>query len=95
MDEKNCEYDSAKRTRATNTAVLRAIVAAYLAYLGFDLLRDWIRGTSTLSPAFAWTVGLGFIAAAIAFGFYTWKRWKQELEAAALQAPESGSAEAE
>ena len=93
MDEKNCEYDSAKRTRATNTAVLRAIVAAYLAYLGFDLLRDWIRGTSTLSPALAWTVGLGFIAAAIAFGFYTWKLWKRELEAAVLPDGYAGKAE--
>ena len=93
MDEKNCEYDPSKRTRASNTAVLRAVVAAYLAYLGFDLLRDRIRGISTLSPVFAWTAGLGFIAAALAFGLYTWKLWKRELEAARLPADSAGEAE--
>ncbi len=93
MDEKNCEYDPAKRAKVSNIAILRAVVAAYLAYLGFDLLRDWFRGASTLSPALAWTAGLGFIAAALAFGFYTWKRWKQESEAARLPAGSAGETE--
>ena len=95
MDEKAFEYDAAKRTRANNLAVLRALVAAYLAWLGFSLIRDCVRGASTLSPAFAWTAGLVFIAAALAFGFYIRRQWKRELAAARLPKPESNEADPE
>ena len=95
MDDKAYEYDAAKRTRANNLAVLRALVAAYLAWLGFSLIRDCVRGASTLSPAFAWTVGLVFIAAALAFAFYIWRQWKRELAAARLPKPESNEADPE
>ena len=89
MDDRAFEYDAAKRTRANNLAVLRALVAAYLAWLGFSLIRDCVRGASTLSPAFAWTAGLVFIAAALAFGFYIRRQWKRELAAAKLPKPEA------
>ena len=95
MDDKAYEYDAAKRTRANNLAVLRALVAAYLAWLGFSLIRDCLRGASTLSPAFAWTVGLVFIAAALAFAFYIWRQWKRELAAARLPKPEANEADPE
>ena len=95
MDDKAYEYDAAKRTRANNLAVLRALVAAYLAWLGFSLIRDCVRGASTLSPAFAWTVGLVFIAAALAFGFYIRRQWKRELAAARLPKSEANEAEPE
>ena len=95
MDDRAFEYDTAKRTRANNLAVLRALVAAYLAWLGFSLIRDCVRGASTLSPAFAWTVGLGFIAAALAFAFYIWTQWKRELAAARLPKPEANEADPE
>ena len=71
MDDRAFEYDTAKRTKVNNLAVLRAVVAAYLAWLGFSLIRDCLRGASTLSPAFSWTAGLVFIAAALAFVYYT------------------------
>ena len=93
MDDRAFEYDAAKRTRANNLAVLRALVAAYLAWLGFSLIRDCLRGASTLSPAFAWTVGLVFIAAALAFAFYIWRQWKRELAAARLPKPEAEESE--
>ena len=95
MDDRAFEYDTAKRTRANNLAVLRALVAAYLAWLGFRLIRDCVRGASTLSPAFAWTAGLVFIAAALAFAFYIRRQWKRELAAAKLPKPETEKAEAE
>ena len=95
MDDKAFEYDTAKRTKANNLAGLRAVVAGYLVYLGFSLIRDLLRGTSTLSPAFAWTVGLVFIAAALAFAFYIWRQWKRELAAARLPKPEANEADPE
>ena len=95
MDDKAYEYDAAKRTRANNLAVLRALVAAYLAWLGFSLIRDCLRGASTLSPAFAWTAGLVFIAAALAFAFYAWRQWKRELAASKLPPRETDGADQE
>ena len=95
MDDKAFEYDTAKRTKANNLAGLRAVVAGYLVYLGFSLIRDLLRGTSTLSPAFAWAAGLGFIAAALAFGFYAWKLWKRELAAAKLPPQAEDAAKSE
>ena len=95
MDDRAFEYDTAKRTKANNLAVLRAVVAAYLAWLGFSLIRDCLRGASTLSPAFAWTAGLVFIAAALAFAFYIWRQWKRELSAAKLPKPEADRADPE
>ncbi len=89
MGEKACEYDMAKRTKASNFAVLRTLVAAYLVWLGFSLIRDHLRGVSTLPPALVWAAGLGFIAAALAFGFYTWKLWRRELDAAKFPPPEA------
>ena len=95
MDDKAYEYDMAKRTKANNLAVLRAVVAGYLIYLGYGLIRDLLRGTSTLSPAFAWAAGLGFIAAALAFGFYTWRLWRRELAAAKLPKQAEDAAQSE
>ena len=95
MDDRAFEYDAAKRTRANNLAVLRALVAAYLAWLGFSLTRDCVRGASTLSPAFAWTAGLVFIAAALTFAFYIRRQWKRELAAAKLPKPEANEADPE
>jgi hypothetical protein len=89
MGDRELEYDIAKRARASNVATLRAVVAAYLLYLGGSLIWDMLKGKSTLSPAFAWIAGLGFIAAALVFGFYTWKRWRAELEAAKLPPAEA------
>ncbi|MDO4990709.1 MAG: hypothetical protein Q4E45_09420 [Eubacteriales bacterium] len=95
MDDRAFEYDAAKRTRANNLAVLRALVAAYLAWLGFSLIRDCVRGASTLSPAFAWTGGLVFIAAAFAFAFYIRRQWKRELAAARLPKQAEDAAQSE
>ena len=64
MRQSETQYDMAKRGTATSIAVLRAAVAAYLAYLGYTLIRDVRAGGSAMSPALAWTAGLLFIAAA-------------------------------
>ena len=86
MRESETQYDMAKRGTATSIAVLRSAVAAYLAYLGYTLIRDVRAGGSAMSPVLAWTAGLLFIAAAVAFGFYTWRRGRADVEAARFSA---------
>ncbi len=82
MDNNNADFDPKKRTKALNLATLRAVVAAYLVYLGGSIVFDMLRGRSTLSPAFAWISGLFFVAVGLLFGLYTWRRWKADAEAA-------------
>ena len=67
---------------ADGRAGLRAVVAGYLIYLGFSLIRDHLNGSSVMAPWFAWASGLFFIAAGIAFSFYTWKTWRAASKAA-------------
>ena len=62
--------------RAGMTAALRFVVAGYLAYLGFGLVRDQLLGASSLPAALSWVCGAAFIAAGLGFGWYTWKRYR-------------------
>ena len=76
------------KTKITNTAMLRAVVAAYLFYLGFTILRDVLKGEPGSLPLWLlWLCGIVFMLAAIAFGWYTWKQYKKQT--AALEKPES------
>ena len=77
MDGKNIKK-SADSRRAGNFFAVRLAVAAYLVYLGFDLLRDFLAGASTLSAAAAWGFGLGFMAAGLGFGVYSFLRYRRE-----------------
>ena len=86
MDDRELDYDIAERNKAGSIAALRVAVAVYLFYLGLSMIRDLLRGVSTMSPVFVWIVGLVFIAAAVAFGFYTWRRWRADVEAARFSA---------
>ena len=84
MDNKT--DDAAKeRSKAVNRAALRGVICVYLIYLGGSLIRDLLRGESTLSPALVWSAGLLFVLGGLGFGWYTWRRWK--LDAEALQKP--------
>ncbi|MBQ7473139.1 MAG: hypothetical protein IJS79_02165 [Oscillospiraceae bacterium] len=82
MDEKNKEKAAAGSSRTVNLFALRLAVAAYLVYLGFDLLRSFLVGASTLSPAAAWGSGVGFMAAGLGFGVYSLLRYRREAAAA-------------
>lgn len=75
------EYDIQKRAKAGTTATFRAVVAGYLAYLGWQIAT---AEGSAVPPLAARLIGGAFIAAAIAFGVYIWKRWRLDLEAARL-----------
>ena len=64
--------------RAGTIATLRAVVAGYLVYLGVSLVRDRINGVSDMALWLAWLCGVVFVIAGIAFGWYTWKRWRKD-----------------
>ena len=84
MKKESREYDVQKRAKAGTAATARAAVALYVAWLGVKILRGMNEGGSTVPPAVSWIAGLTFIAAALAFCFYIWKRWRTDLEAARL-----------
>ncbi len=88
MKEERFEYDIQKRARAGTAATARAAVALYVIWLGVRIIRSVSDGSSSMSPVLAWFAGLIFITASLAFAFYTWKRWRADLEAARLSAPE-------
>ena len=63
-------------SRAGMTAALRLVAAGYLMYLGYELIRDHLRGVSSLSPALAWLCGIVFLTAGLLFGWYSWQRYR-------------------
>ena len=81
------EFDIQKRAQAGMKATFRALVAAYIIYLGYKI----ISGAAGFWQSAA---GAVFIAAALAFGVYAWRRWRIDLEAARLpkEAPDGGEA---
>ena len=78
------EYDVQKRAKAGTAATFRAVVCIYVMYLGSNLCRGTADGTSTLPPWAGWLCGIFFILAGLAFGIYTWNRYRIDKEAARL-----------
>lgn len=78
MDDRQKESAAAKRNRAGGFFALRLAAAAYLAWLGIDLLRSYLAGGSGLSAALSWGFGLAFPLAALGFGIYSFRRYRRE-----------------
>lgn len=83
-DRPEFEYDIQLRAKAGTAATFRGAVALYIIYLGWTILRGYFDGSSPLPVWVSWTAGIGFITAALAFGVYTLKRYRSDLEAAKL-----------
>ena len=83
-DSQSFDYDPQKRARAVTAATLRAAVALYIVYLGWSIIKGVREGGTTMAPWLGWTAGLFFIAAAVGFAFYAWRRFLREQEAARL-----------
>ena len=88
MNNQNDSFDPARKTKISTIAVLRAVVAGYLFYLGFTILRDLLQGGASpagtpgsLPPWLLWLCGILFILAALAFGWYTWKQYQKQMSA--------------
>ena len=91
MDKRNADYDEVKRARAGGIATLRALVAGYMAYLAWQIVKGVRSGESTMAPAVGYAAAAFFLLAAAAFAVYLIRRWRIETEAARL--PESDEAE--
>ena len=93
-DENRFEYDVQKRAKAGTAATLRAVISIYVIYLAWTVLKGVLNGTSPVPVWVGWLVAIVFTAAAIAFGFYTLKTWRRDLEAARLPANDGDCEEA-
>ena len=91
QQNEHIEYDVQQRARAGTRATLRALVAGYLAYLAWQILKGVRSGESTMNPAVGYAAAAFFALAAAAFTVYLIRHWRLEVEAARL--PESGEAQ--
>ena len=82
------EYDIQMRGRAGVAATLRALVAGYLLYTGWRLYKGSASGSSDMSITTACIIAVVFAAAAAAFGIYTFRQWRRDVEAARMPEPE-------
>lgn len=69
------KFDPQKRSRADKAALLRAVVAAYIGYLGYKIAAAENTSMSLLT---ARIIGIAFILAAAGFCVYIYKRWKSD-----------------
>ncbi len=70
---------SPNRGKAATSAVLRAVVACYIAYLGVKIVQN---EEGSMQQTTARLIGGGFILAAVAFGIYILIRLRQDLQTA-------------
>ena len=85
-DKEHFEYDVQRRARAGTGATLRTLVAGYLLYLAWQIVKGVRAGETSMSPAVAYTAAAFFTVAALAFIVYLIRRWRKEVEAARLPA---------
>ena len=76
MDDRKKQTE-AVRTRESSFTVVRAVVAGYLVYLGFSLLRGTTDGGTAMPLRLKWFFSLLFIIAGLLFAVYTWRRWRR------------------
>ena len=84
MKEEKLDYDVQKQARAGTAAIFRALISVYIIYLAWSILRGVLDGSSPIPVWAGWLAAIVFTAAAAAFGVYTWKTWRRDLEAARL-----------
>ncbi len=77
----SAKYDTQKRSRAGKAAVLRAVVAGYIAYLGWKIAT---ATDTTMDRTLAYILGGLFMLAAGAIVFYIVKRYRADLEEAKI-----------
>ena len=83
------KYDQEKCSKAGKGAALRAVVAAYVAYLAFKIAA---AENTSMSLTTARIIGAVFIAADIAFVIYACNLFRREIKAAIItdEAAETG-----
>ena len=92
MDRKvRPQYDAQKRSKANISAVLRFVVAFYLAYLGWTIARGAGGEDTTMQPWVGWLICGVFTLVAIGFAIYSLKRYQADLKAAELPDEEAAA----
>ncbi len=66
------------RGRESGMALLRALVAGYVIYLGVTMILDRIAGRSEMPLWLSWTCGVFFVLVGAGFGWYTLKMCREE-----------------
>lgn len=82
MDNK-FEYDIQKRAKAGTRATLRAVVSLYLIYMAYLIVKALGKDSPIPLPVGYGIAGI-FVAAGIAFGVYTYRRYRIDLADARL-----------
>ncbi len=75
------KYDTEKLSKAGKGAVLRVVVAVYIAYLAFKIVS---ADNTSMSVTVSRIIGALFLAADIAFIIYTYNQFHKEMKAAVL-----------
>ena len=89
----NEKYDVQKKARAATWATLRAVVSLYLLYMAWLIVKA-LGDSSPIPPVLGWIIAGVFAAAALGFGVYTWRSYRQDLTDAKLGGPDSPEDEA-
>ncbi|WP_295094151.1 hypothetical protein [Ruminococcus sp.] len=75
------KYDTEKLSKAGKGALLRGVVAVYIAYLAFNIV---CAENTSMSVTVSRIIGALFLAADIAFIIYTYNQFHKEMKAAVL-----------
>ena len=76
MDDRKKQTETFRNRESSFTGV-RAVVAGYLVYLGFSLMRGTTDGGTAMPLQLKWFFSLLFIVAGLLFAVYTWRRWRR------------------
>ena len=85
------QYNMTRKNQADFRALLRGLVSAYLLYLGWKLAFE--NNDPTFPPVAGIVAGVVLVAGAVAFGVYTWKRYRIDRRDAELTDEELAEAD--
>ena len=85
MGKEPHKYNYQRKNKANIRAALRAAVALYIIYLGWQIIAGSSADSGSSMPEWvAFLIGGGFILAAVLFGLYTWRRYRTDMKGAEL-----------
>ena len=87
-------YHFQRKNEATFRGVLRGAMSFYLAYLGWQMIKDYLNGEQGTSSWGA-PAGAAFILIAVIFGIYAWKHYCADMKNAKLTPKELAMLEEE
>jgi hypothetical protein len=83
--EEGKEYDEARRRSAGQRAVIYYLVALYVGYMGFSILKNRLTGDGTMTYPLAILMTLLLLAGAIWVAWYATNWMKKEFEKSVIE----------